>query len=67
LQTALTQTAQGMFLGWNTQPGATYQVQTTTNFSNWSNVGSPRFAAGTTDSIYVGGTAVGYYRVVLLR
>jgi hypothetical protein len=67
LQTALTKTAQGMFLGWNTQPGATYQVQATTNFSNWSNVGSPRFAAGTTDSIYVGGSAVGYYRVVLLR
>jgi hypothetical protein len=67
LHTALTKTAQGMFLGWNTQPGATYQVQTTTNFGNWSNVGSPRFAAGTTDSIYVGGSAVGYYRVVLLR
>ena len=67
LQTTLTKTAQGMFLGWNPQPGATYQVQVTTNFASWSNVGSPRFAAGTTDSINVGGGAVGYYRVVLLR
>jgi hypothetical protein len=67
LQQALTQTAQGLFLSWNTQPGATYQVQQTTNLTSWSNVGSPRFAAGTTDSIYVGGSAAGYYRVTLLR
>ena len=67
LKTALTRTPQGMFLNWNTQPGATYQVQVTTNFTVWSSQGSPRFAAGTTDSIYVGGGSVGYYRVVLLR
>lgn len=67
LQTTLTKTAQGMFLGWNPQPGATYQVQVSTDFNAWSNVGSPRFAAGTTDSINVGGSSVGYYRVVLLR
>jgi hypothetical protein len=56
-----------MFLTWNTQPGQTYQVQVTANFSSWSNFGSPRFAAGYTDSLNVGGGAVGYYRVVLLR
>ena len=56
-----------MFLNWNTQAGATYQVQVTTNFNSWSNVGSPRFAAGTSDSIYIGGSSAGYYRVVLLR
>jgi hypothetical protein len=67
LQQTLTQTSQGLFLTWNTQPGATYQVQVTTNLTSWSSVGSPRFAAGTTDSIYVGGSAVGYYRVTLLR
>ncbi len=67
LQTVLTRTPQGIFLGWNTQPGATYQVQTTTNLSGWSNFGTPRFAAGTSDSIYIGGGSVGYYRVVLLR
>ena len=67
LQTTLTKTAQGMFLNWNTQPGLTYQVQVTTNFGSWSNLGAPRFAAGTTDSIYVGGSPAGYYRVMLLR
>lgn len=67
LHQTMTRTAQGMFLHWNTQPGATYQVQMTSNFGSWNNLGSPRFAAGTTDSIYVGGGAVGYYRVLLLR
>ncbi len=68
LQETLQQTAQGMFLEWNTQPGATYQVQQKTDLTApWSNLGSPRFAAGTTDSIYVGGSPAGYYRVTLLR
>jgi hypothetical protein len=67
LRQTLKQTAQGMFLSWNTQPGLIYQVQMTTNMTAWINLGSPRFAAGTTDSIYVGGSAAGYYRVVLLR
>ncbi len=67
LKTVLTPTAQGLFLTWNTSPGATYQVQTTTDLVTWSNAGSARFAAGMTDSIYVGGSANGYYRVVLLR
>jgi hypothetical protein len=67
LQTALVKTAQGLFLNWNTQAGATYQVQVTTDFVNWSNLGAPRFAAGATDSIYVGGGTASYYRVVLLR
>jgi hypothetical protein len=61
------QNLQGMYLSWNTQPGFTYQVQLTTNFTAWSNVDAPRFAAGTSDSIYVGGGAAGYYRVLLLR
>ena len=70
LQTALTRTSQGQFyLGWNTQPGLTYQVQMTTNFTSWSVVsnGSARFAAGTNDWMYVGGGSAGYYRVLLLR
>jgi hypothetical protein len=67
LRSTLTQTSEGLFLSWNTQPGFTYQVQVTTNFSSWSNVGAPRFAAGISDSIYVGGSSVGYYRILLLR
>jgi len=63
----LAQTSQGLFLSWNTQQGHTYQVQVSTNFAAWSNVGSPRFAAGNTDSIYVGGSPAGYYRLLFLR
>ena len=58
---------QGMFVSWNTQPGLTYQVQVTTNFTSWNNLGSPRFAVGSGDSIFVGGGSAGYYRVLLLR
>ena len=67
LRTALTSTGEGMFLSWNTQAGATYQVQSSLNLATWTNLGAPRFAAGTSDSIYVGGSAAGYYRVLLLR
>lgn len=69
LQTTLTKTAQGLFLSWKTQPGLTYQVQMTTNFTSWSVVpnGSARYAATTSDSMNVGGVPAGYYRVLLLR
>jgi hypothetical protein len=67
LQVQLTNTRQGMYLNWSTQPGLTYQVISSTNFVTWSNFGSARFAAGTNDSIYVGGNSAGYYRVILLH
>ena len=64
----LVSTPQGMFLYWNTQPGHTYQVQVTTNFTSWGVVpgASARFAAGTTDDINVGGGSAAYYRVQFL-
>jgi hypothetical protein len=68
LQTAIVKTPQGMFLYWNTQPGRTYQVLSKSSLTaGWSNQGAPRFAAGTNDSIYVGGSPAGYYRVMLER
>jgi hypothetical protein len=68
LRVQLSNTRQGMFLSWNTQPGLTYQVQVKTNLMTaWSDLGAPRFAAGTSDSIFVGGGSAGYYRIVLLR
>jgi hypothetical protein len=67
LKQQLTKTAQGLYLSWTTTPGATYQVQLTTDFKTWSNFGSPRFAAGTTDSVYVGGSPIGYYQIMLMR
>jgi len=67
LRQQIIRTGQGFFLAWNPQPGATYQVMVSTNLTTWSNLGAPRFAAGTTDSIYVGGSPASYYRVYLLR
>jgi hypothetical protein len=67
LRTSLSNTAQGMFLSWNTLPGLTYQVQTMPNPGGWTDLGTPRFAAGTNDSIFVGGGVAGYYRVLLMR
>jgi hypothetical protein len=67
LRTSLAGTSQGMFLSWNTQAGATYQVQSSPNLATWTNLGAARFAAGASDSINVGGSAAGYYRVLLLR
>jgi hypothetical protein len=64
----LSNSPQGMFLSWPTQPGLTYQVQVKTSLvAAWSNLGTPRFAAGMVDSIFVGGSAAGYYRVVLVQ
>jgi len=59
--------SQGPYVEWPTMPGLTYQVQSTTNFASWINLGLPRFAAGTTDKLEVGGGTAGYYRVMLLR
>jgi hypothetical protein len=66
LTTQLVNTGQGFFLVWNTQPGFVYQVQNSSDLINWTNVGQPRFAAGNSDSVNVGGGG-GYYQVVLLR
>jgi hypothetical protein len=67
LRTAVTRSAQGFFLNWNPQPGLTYQVQYSTNLAAWVNLGSPRFAAGNVDSIYIGGNNLGYYRILCLQ
>jgi hypothetical protein len=68
LKVRLQPTPQGLFLNWNTQVGLMYQVQQATTVGVWSNLGAPRFASGTVDSLYVGGgAAVGYYRIVRLR
>ena len=67
LKQQLKMTPQGLYLSWNTQPGLVYQVQTATAVGAWANLGGSRFAAGTTDSMYVGGGSGGYYRIVRLR
>jgi hypothetical protein len=67
LRVRLQSTSQGLFLNWDTQPGLIYQVQTCTDLRNWTDVGSPRFASGAIDSMYVGGSNANYYRVLRLR
>jgi hypothetical protein len=64
LTTQLQHNSEGWFLSWNTVPGEIYQVQSSPDLLNWTNLGSPRFAAGTTDSIYIGLSNNGYYQVM---
>jgi hypothetical protein len=67
LTTSLTSTPQGFFLSFNPQPGRIYQVQSSGELGTWSNLGGPRLAAETIDSLYVGRSNAGYYRVLLMR
>jgi len=67
LRTAISHAAQGYFLNWNPQPGLTYQVQISTNLATWQNLGPARFAVGTLDSLYIGLSDAGYYRVMWLH
>jgi len=67
LRTQLAPSSQGFFLSWNPQPGFLYQVQASTDLSSWTNLGGPRFAPGSQDSINVGQSQSGYYRVLRLR
>jgi hypothetical protein len=70
LQTSLQVThVQGQpvyLLHWNTQPGLTYQVQTSTDMMSWTDFQSPRFAADVTDSVSVPKNNLQYYRLVRL-
>jgi hypothetical protein len=68
LKTFLRRTEQGATLSWNSRPGAFYQVQTSTNMQEWSDIGTLRFASGEIDSIPIGNHPGNtYYRVNLLR
>lgn len=68
LKVRLQPSVQGLFLNWNTQPGLMYQVWSAGGATGpWSKVGGARFAAGTVDSIYVGGSAAGFYQIERLR
>ena len=67
LRINLQPSGQGLFLNWNTQPDLIYQVQVSTNLKNWSSLGGMRFAPGTIDSMYLGGSPASYYRVLRVR
>jgi hypothetical protein len=67
LRTSLETTSDGLKLKWNPQPGRIYQVQTSSDLAQWTDVGGKRFAAGTEDKIPVANGSTAYYRVVLMR
>lgn len=68
LRTRFAVTPQGRRLYWTTEPGLVYQVQFSTDFTAWSNLGEARFAAGASDSVPVSGVGrSAFYRVIRLR
>lgn len=67
LVVTLANTSKGKLLRWNTQPGRVYQVQYSTDFGGWSNLGPPRLAVGTSDAMLVGlAESAVFYRVMQL-
>ncbi len=66
LTLSISDTPQGEFLQWNTVPGLIYQVQTSADLKVWTNLGSPRFSAENSDSLYLGLGSRGYYQIVRL-
>jgi hypothetical protein len=59
---------QGVYLQWPTNPGNYYQVQITSDFVSWSDVGTPRFAPSTSDAVPMESTGhTQYYRVIRMR
>lgn len=68
LRYQLRTTMQGLFLDWNTQPGLVYQVQYKEGLQgSWIDFGGARFAAGTSDSIYVGQGNSRFFRIGRVR
>ncbi len=66
LQVKMMNSPEGWFLAWNTVVGGIYQVQSSVDLKSWTNLGTPRFAAGATDSIYLGPSGKSYYRITRL-
>jgi hypothetical protein len=61
-------TAQGVRLTWNSRAGCRYQVQSSSNYATWVDVGSVRTATGLSDSVDLaspGSTSL--YRVVRVQ
>jgi hypothetical protein len=68
LRVRIVPSPQGRRLQWNTQSGAVYQVQSSTDFVGWQNLGTPRFAAGTIDSVLLSNSSgAAFYRVIRVQ
>ena len=64
LTTKMFHTPTGWYLSWNAIPGELYQVETSTDVVNWTNVGGPQYAFGNSITNSVGLSNHGYYRVL---
>jgi hypothetical protein len=61
-------TDKGVTLRWNTESGGIYQAQVSTNLSSWADLGSPRSAAGASDSMNIeAASGARFYRVMRVR
>jgi hypothetical protein len=68
LKVSFSQGELGRYLNWKTRPGSIYQVQFSTNFGGWENLGTPRRAAGTVDSLLLEGVYErAFYRIVRVQ
>ncbi|HYE31428.1 MAG TPA: fibronectin type III domain-containing protein [Methylomirabilota bacterium] len=69
LRVAVSPSAAGVRLSWNTIPGSIYQVQASADLRSWANVGGAHFASAASASTVVGqsSTRHNYYRVILIR
>lgn len=68
LRLGINVTPLGRRLHWNTQAGAVYQVQASTNLSAWNDVGAPRMAGGADDSLDVTNKqSAAFFRVIRVR
>jgi hypothetical protein len=67
LKVNLLRTPTGLYVEWNTQPGLVYQLQASGGLTGWTNVGEPRFARGTRESVRVTGGDAAFYRVIRIR
>ena len=68
LKVQLSPREQGIYIEWRTTPGFYYQVQLTSDFATWTNVGTARFAPSTTDSVPMESAGMTqYYRVIRMR
>jgi hypothetical protein len=72
LQLGLNGARDKLLMRWHSQPGARYQVETSTDLKTWSVLGEPRTATGATDSVELDGAVLKgaepalFYRVTQL-
>jgi hypothetical protein len=68
LKVGISARERGVYLEWPTTPGSYYQLQVTSDFNTWINLGAARFAPSTSDAVPAEGIDQNqYYRVIRMR